>query len=161
MLTQQAGWGLAPDYLAIFKAESYRWLVPSLKDPTQMSQMATTVGAVLLVAVVLCELLPAVRRNATWRTRIGFYFCGAIIYYISLSGVACVEMESMLRYEFCAARVNRAGICPFFASITPSATAGACIWHGGHWAPQCRRTQHPGLVRLEFYPGQLGSVGKT
>ncbi len=101
MLTQQAGWGLVPDYLAIFKAESYQWLVPSLKDPTQMSQMATTLGAVLLVAVVLCELLPAVRRNATWRTRIAFYFCGAIIYYISLSGVACVKMESMLRYEFC------------------------------------------------------------
>lgn len=101
MLTQEAGWAIEPDYLAVFKGESYRWLVPALKDPTQASQMAMTLGALLFVAVVLCELLPAVRRSATWTTRIGFYFCGAIIYYISVSGVACVEMESMLRYEFC------------------------------------------------------------
>ena len=101
VLTQQTGWGIAPDYLAVFKGESFQWLVPALKDPTQASQMATTLGGVLLVAVVLCELLPVVRRNATWRTRLGFYFCGAIIYYVSLSGVACVKMESMLRYEFC------------------------------------------------------------
>jgi hypothetical protein len=33
--------------------------------------------------------------------RIGIYFCAAVIYYISVSGVAAVEMESMLRYEFC------------------------------------------------------------
>jgi hypothetical protein len=101
MLTQQAGWAIEPDYLAIFKSESYRWLVPALNDPTQASQMAVTLGAVFLAAVVLCELLPVVRRNATWKTRLGFYFCGAITYYISVSGVACVQMESMLRYEFC------------------------------------------------------------
>ena len=101
MLTQQAGWAIEPDYLAVFRRENYHWLIPALKDPTQASQMAMTLGAVLFVAVVLCELLPVVRRSATWTTRIGFYFCGAIIYYISVSGVACVQMESMLRYEFC------------------------------------------------------------
>jgi hypothetical protein len=101
MLTQQAGWAIEPDYLAVFRGENYRWLVPALKDPTQASQMAMTLGAALLVAVALCEMLPVVRRTATWTTRIGFYFCGAIIYYISVSGVASVQMESMLRYEFC------------------------------------------------------------
>jgi hypothetical protein len=101
MLTQQAGWAIEPDYLAIFKGGSYHWLVPALKDPTQTSQMAMTLGAVVFVAVGLCELLPAVRRTATWKRRIGFYSCGAIVYYISVSGVACVQMESMLRYEFC------------------------------------------------------------
>ena len=33
--------------------------------------------------------------------RAGIYFCAAAIYYVSVSGVACVDMESMLRYEFC------------------------------------------------------------
>ena len=101
MLTQQAGWAIVPDYLAVFRHENYRWLVPALKDPTQASQMAMTLGAVLLIAVGLCELLPVVRRSASWTTRLGFYFCSAIIYYISVSGVASVQMESMLRYEFC------------------------------------------------------------
>jgi hypothetical protein len=49
----------------------------------------------------IVELLPAVRRNTVFSTRIAIYFCAAVIYYISVSGVASLEMESMLRYEFC------------------------------------------------------------
>jgi hypothetical protein len=101
MLTQQAGWAIEPDYLAVFRGESYQWLIPALDDPTEASQMATTLGAVFLVGMVVGEFLPIARRTATWPVRIGFYFCGAIIFYISVSGVACVNMESMLRYEFC------------------------------------------------------------
>jgi len=101
MLTQRAGWGIAPDYLAIFKPATYRWLIPALKNPTEASQMATTLGALLLLAIIVCELLPTIRRTATWGTRAGLYFCAAIILYISVSGVASVELESMLRYEFC------------------------------------------------------------
>jgi len=101
MLTQSAGWGIVPDYLAVFKPSSYRWLVPALNDPTEASQMSMTLGALLFIVVALCELLPAIRRRTEWTMRAGFYFCAAVIYYISVSGVASVEMESMLRYEFC------------------------------------------------------------
>jgi len=98
MLTQAAGWGIVPDYLAVFKPSSYRWLGPALNNPTEASQMSMTLGALLLLAIAICELLPAIRRLAGWPTRAGLYFCAALIYYISVSGVACVEMESMLRY---------------------------------------------------------------
>jgi len=101
MLTQAAGWGITPDYLAVFKPASYRWLVPALNNPTEASQMAMTLGGVMLGVVGLCELLPAIKRRTNWQVRIGIYFCAAVIYFISVSGVACVEMESMLRYEFC------------------------------------------------------------
>src|SRR5213595_3694999 len=101
MLTQAAGWGIIPDYLAVFKPSSYRWLVPALNNPTEASQMTMTLGGVLLLAMMLCELLPIIRRKFAWTTRVGFYFCAAVIYYVSVSGVASVEMESMLRYEFC------------------------------------------------------------
>src|SRR5437773_10766229 len=101
MLTQAAGWGIVPDYLAVFKPSSYRWLIPALNNPTEASQMSMTLGALLFGIIALCELLPAIRRLADWPTRAGIYFCAAVIYYISISGVACVEMESMLRYEFC------------------------------------------------------------
>jgi hypothetical protein len=63
--------------------------------------MSMTLGALLLLAIAICELLPPIRRLAGLPTRSGLYFCAAVIYYISVSGVACVEMESMLRYEFC------------------------------------------------------------
>lgn len=101
MLTQFAGWSIDADYLAVFKPSSYRWLLPALNDPTEVSQMSVTLGALLLIAIVLCELLPAVRERSNWPTRIGIYFCAAAIYFVSISGVACVQMESMLRYEFC------------------------------------------------------------
>jgi hypothetical protein len=107
MRTQIAGWGIAPDYLAIFRPSSYHWLIPALNDPTQMSQMAMSIGGLIFILVALCELLPAIRgrtdrpSGSDWRVRIGFYFCAAIIYCVSVSGVASVAMESMLRYQFC------------------------------------------------------------
>ncbi len=101
MLTQAAGWGIIPDYLAVFKPSSYRWLVPGLDNPTEASQMSMTLGAMLFVAIAFCEWLPAIRRRTGLPMRTGIYFCAAAIYYVSVSGVACVDMESMLRYEFC------------------------------------------------------------
>lgn len=101
LLTQHSGWAIIPDYLAIFKPASYRWLVPALNNPTEASQMTMTLGGLLLLVVMLCELVPIVRRNFAWTSRVGFYFCAVVIYFVSVSGVASVEMESMLRYEFC------------------------------------------------------------
>jgi hypothetical protein len=99
MLTQAAGWGIVPDYLAVFKPSSYRWFVPALNDPTEASQMSMTLGAGLFVGIAICEL--SIRRHADLPIRVGIYFCAFVIYYLSVSGVACVDMESMLRYEFC------------------------------------------------------------
>jgi hypothetical protein len=101
MLTQSAGWGITPDYLAVFKPSSYRWLIPALNNPTEASQMAMTLGGLLLLLVGICELVAAIYRRTDWPARIGFYFCAAVVYFVSVSGVACVSMESMLRYEFC------------------------------------------------------------
>src|SRR6476660_7731143 len=102
MLTQAAGWGIVPDYFAVVRPESYRWLVPALNNPTEMSQLSMTLGAMLFVAIAVCELVPAIRRRAGLPVRAGIYFCAATIYYLSVSGVACVDMESMMRYEFSA-----------------------------------------------------------
>jgi hypothetical protein len=101
MLTQSAGWDIDPDYLAVFKPSSYRWRLPALDNPTEASQMSVILGALLFVVVALCELIVALRRRTGWATRVGFYFCAAAIFYVSISGVASVGMESMLRYDFC------------------------------------------------------------
>jgi hypothetical protein len=101
MLTQSSCWGITPDYFAIFKPSSYRWLIPALDNPTEASQMTTTLGGLLLVLVGICEALAAIRRRTRWQSRVGFYFCAVILYFLSVSGVARVEMESMLRYQFC------------------------------------------------------------
>src|SRR5437763_12450210 len=62
MLTQAAGWGIVADYLAVFKPSSYRWLLPALNNPTEVSQMAMTLGALLFVAIALCELVVGFQR---------------------------------------------------------------------------------------------------
>lgn len=126
MLTQEAGWSIEPDYLAVFKPASYRWLVPPLNDPTQWSQMTMTVGALLFVAVALCEFLPAIRRRTHWQARIGLYFVAFVTYYIAVSGVASVQMESMLRYQFCAHALIVLALLHFLAQFrTPPLLARA------------------------------------
>ena len=102
MRTQAAGWGIVPDYLAVLRLESYRWVVPALNNPTEMSQLSMTLGAMLFLAIGVCEVVPAIRRRAGLPARAGIYFCAATVYYLSVSGVACVDMESMMRYEFSA-----------------------------------------------------------
>src|SRR6266516_99642 len=59
MLTQAADWGIVPDYLAVFKPGSYRWLVPALNNPTEASQISMTLGALLLVGIAAVALLSA------------------------------------------------------------------------------------------------------
>ncbi len=101
MLTQEAGWAIEPDYFAAFNPANYRWLLPPLNDTMLASQLTTTLAAVLFGVIALVELLPALRRDTEWRQRIGLYFAAAVIFYISLAGVASVQMQSMLRYDLC------------------------------------------------------------
>src|SRR6476620_3966035 len=155
ILTQAAGWGIVPDYFAVFRPESYRWLGPAFNNPTEMSQLSMTLGAVLFVAIAVCELVPAIRRRAGLPVRAGIYFCAATIYYLSVSGVACVDMESMLRYEFSAYALIVLALLNFLgqfrtppkwvralgtAAVALVSAAGLCVqgWYvwnftRGHW----------------------------
>jgi hypothetical protein len=100
MLTQQFGWDIRPDYLAIFKPSSYHWLLPNLAYPAEMSQMAMTLGGLMLLAMFTGEFFFPKQRPTNHSVRIVFYFAAFVLYFLSVSGVACVNMESMLRYEF-------------------------------------------------------------
>ncbi|MGI9086968.1 MAG: hypothetical protein ACR2HH_04375 [Chthoniobacterales bacterium] len=119
MATQEAGWGIIPDYLAVLKPASYRWLVPPMNDPTQWSQMTMTVGAICFLLVAIAEILPAIRRRTSWQARVGFYFVAFITYYIAVSGVASVQMSSMLRYQFCAHALIVLALLHFLAHLPP------------------------------------------
>lgn len=119
MLTQEAGWGIHPDYLAIFKPTSYHWLLPPLRNPTGWSQLTMTLGALCLLAVGVYELLPRLRGRSGWRTRVGFYFAAFVTFFISVSGVASVQMESMLRYQFCAHALIGLALMHFLAQFRP------------------------------------------
>lgn len=119
MLTQEAGWQIEPDYLALFKSESYRWLLPALNNPTEWSQLTMTLGALLLFALVAFELFVAWRGGAGWPTRLAFYFVAFLTFHIAVSGVASVQMESMLRYQFCAHALIVLALMHFLAHLRP------------------------------------------
>jgi hypothetical protein len=119
MLTQAAGWGIVPDYLAVFRPNSYRCLVPALNDPTEASQLSMTLGAVLFLAIAVCESTGAIRHRAGLPIRFGIYFCAVVVYYLSVSGVASVDMESMLRYEFCAYALIVLALLNFLRQFRP------------------------------------------
>ncbi|HEX3817686.1 MAG TPA: hypothetical protein VHW03_05305 [Chthoniobacterales bacterium] len=101
MLTQNAGWGIVPDYLAAFRMDNYRWALPPFADTSVVSQFTSALAGGLFLVIAAVELLAAIWERTGWRTRIGFYFCAAVIYYLSLAGVASVQMQSMLRYDLC------------------------------------------------------------
>jgi hypothetical protein len=101
MLTQESGWAIEADYLAIFKPGNYHFALPPLYDSTRASQFASALAGLFFVAIALAELFAAVRWRSDWRKRIGLYFVAAVVYYISVAGVASVQLESMLRYDLC------------------------------------------------------------
>ncbi|MGI8891781.1 MAG: hypothetical protein ACR2G0_13500 [Chthoniobacterales bacterium] len=102
MLTQAAGWSIAADYLAALKPANFNFALPSIHEPTRASQFTSAIAGLLFVAIALLELIAALRRrNGDWRKRIGIYFAAVVIYYVSVAGVASVQLESMLRYDLC------------------------------------------------------------
>ncbi len=101
LLTQNAGWAIVPDYLAVFRADNYRWALPAYQDTSAVSQFTSAVAGGLFCIIAAVELLCAFWRRSGWRERIGIYFCAAVVYTLSLAGVASVQMESMLRYDLC------------------------------------------------------------
>lgn len=117
MQTQSAGWAIVPDYLAVFKPTSYRWALPSLEDPTRVSQMVMTLGALLFVLVAVFEGVAALRARTGWQARVGLYFAAFTLYYLAVSGVASVQMESMMRYQFCAHALIVLAILHFTAQL--------------------------------------------
>src|SRR5204862_3526204 len=148
------------DYLAVFRPSNYRWLLPQLNDPTQMSQMSMTVGALLLIAIAVVELLPAIRRSTELSTRIGIYFCAAVIYYISVSGVASLDMASMLRYEFCVHALIVLAFLHFLRQFRVPPPLLRVFFDGYRGVGQRPRAECAGLVCLELYPRELGGLTK-
>ena len=158
MLTQEAEWAIKPDYLAFFKPASYRWMLPPLNDPTLQSQLTTSARARNFRRRRPCELLPAIRRRTAFLTRLGLYFCAVVIFYISLAGVASVQMESMLRYEFCTHALIVLALLHYLHQFRLPPVLVTGVRHGGGCASRRGRAQFAGLVRLEFYEGKLGCL---
>jgi hypothetical protein len=100
MQTQRSGWGLIPDYLAIFNRKLHRLFIPAdgrdgFVDPTELSQLTVPL-TMALFCVLLCREVWT-RPVDGWR-RAAWYFAAWWMFYVPICGLATVQMRSMIRY---------------------------------------------------------------
>lgn len=106
MLTQHIGWGVTPQYLALFSRQALRLHTAYSKtDGIQsdfISQLSVLVflGAFGLLAVVECWLR---RRHGPsgGRRRACLYLCAWLPFYVSATSMASRAMGSMIRHNLC------------------------------------------------------------
>lgn len=123
MMTQEAGWGVRADYLGLFKSASYQRWAPNWNVASQVGQFFVPVTMIALVALAAWEITAALRGPTRWRERIGLYFVAVALFYISVSGVFSVRLESMTRYHFCTHVFLVLGTLHAFSDIGPRRVA--------------------------------------
>ena len=146
MQSQRIGWKIHPDYLAVFRPASYRAGLPSgiagTLNSNDLSRLSVPLVAAAFAALLAFEGWAAWGCRPTgFRDRVGFYLGGGLMFYISVSGMACVNMTSMLRYSFpvhvmlvlaAAHLLGRLGpaVNPLLARTRPVivVAVGVCAW---------------------------------
>jgi hypothetical protein len=106
MKTQHVGWNITPTYLGMFKWRILWISRPAsdqiLIDPCWVSRFAVP-GALAAFAFlgVLEWFRSRSRLNAGWRSRMAFYLCAGLLFYIPVSALANHGMDSLVRYVLC------------------------------------------------------------
>lgn len=104
MLTEEVGWGVHADYVAIFTRRVLHLHWPKVVelggDPEWLSRLSVPVTMSFFAGFVVLEwLLARGDKTSGWRQRAGYYFCAAMLFYICVSGTATRGLSSMLRYS--------------------------------------------------------------
>ncbi len=132
MQTQEAGWGVVPRYLEPLRWSHYAWFLPDWTKPAQVSRFSLVAMFWTAAALLLAEAAAAFRargRGTGLRVRLPFYFCAAVIFYVSAAGVASVGFQSMIRYQFCShALVALAAAHLLAKAPVRSAAARGALW---------------------------------
>ena len=104
MQTQAIGWGVKPDYLAVFKPENYfAFLDPKILDLSGVINAISVPIALIFFFIVFLLERKAVSflTEGSWKQRVEFYVCGWFMFYLSACGMSSLSMNSMIRYTFC------------------------------------------------------------
>jgi len=102
MQTQLVGWGIKPNYLAIFNPNSYLSFIKAENLSAFISSISVPVTLVLFLICFLVEWKAAkTLKEKSWHQRAGFYFCGWLMFYVYVSACSSIQMKSMIRYTFC------------------------------------------------------------
>jgi hypothetical protein len=131
---------------------------PPLEDSTRASQLTSALAGVLFVAIAIAELFLSIRRQTEWRQRLGFYLSAAIVYYISLAGVATVGLESMLRYDLCVHALVVLGLIHYLREFPLPSIYVRALGMGVASVACAAGVGFTGILCLEFFTGKLGRL---
>jgi hypothetical protein len=92
METQRIGWGITPDYSAIFKWKHFTYSL----GYDRVSTLAS--GIAFLTLAVFELILWLLKKNRGLSTRIPLYGISALIFFITVSGLKSLKFRSMIRY---------------------------------------------------------------
>jgi hypothetical protein len=95
--TQRDGWGVVPDYLAVFRAGNYHWDGSSDQDSMILTAMAFWLTAMIEVNIFAMSI--GSRKNGLWKVRFPWYVGALLLWYLASSGVATVSFRSLIRYS--------------------------------------------------------------
>lgn len=102
MKTQAVGWGIKPDYSAILQPKVYLLFLGSSDLVGFVNAVSVPLTLISFLGLGLFEWgLAKSSQNENWQQRIGFYFCGWLMFYLSVCGLININMASMIRYTFC------------------------------------------------------------
>lgn len=138
MQTQQNGWGVYADYFALLKPAAYARFWPTHWGvATEVGQFSVPVTMLTALLIAWWEIRAARHGPTAWRERIGLYFIAMTLFYIAVSGVYSVQLESMVRYQFCTHVFLALGVAHALAHI---------------------RARHPGVRRTLLAAGIVVAV---
>jgi len=90
--TQRLGWGILPDYGALWKWRSFNFIFP-------IDRIATQASGIAFLLLPVFEILFALRGRSTgFSRRAPLYATAFLIFYLTLSGLMSVGFRSMVRY---------------------------------------------------------------
>jgi hypothetical protein len=119
MMTQQAGWGVKADYLALFKSGAYLRWYPQWHHAWPLGQFSVPATVLTYLGIAVWEISAARRGPTRWRERLVLYFVGFALFALAVSGVYSVRLESMTRYHLCTHVFLALGLVHAFAEIGP------------------------------------------
>jgi hypothetical protein len=92
METQRIGWGIQPDYAAVFKWKDFAYTLGFDKGATILS------GISFVLFAGIEGLLLIAKRNRGFTDRLPLYTVSLLIFFITVSGLKSLNFRSMIRY---------------------------------------------------------------
>jgi hypothetical protein len=132
MKTEEIGWGVRPHYFGVFVLKGFGLHWPHL---AQIGSLGLFVNSLVIPATVLFFAaifivewrLARSCLDSGWRQRIGYYVCGALMFYIC----GCSHYRSMIRFTTCMQAVMVIGVVHLLGRIWPVAI------FRGRWISSC------------------------